>query len=310
MTLSMKSASKTFLNKKFPLNKEMLKSNLDDFLDNFSCGKDTSIVILPHTQWDILKTTPDSLYNWEELSKFLDLPWEVVIGNIDRPWHWNHISSHSFITFDKVYKYRYKPFDWYEISRHENISWDIIRDNPELPWEIKGICLNPNLTWENVMEGVYVFDLNLLLKNENVKICWEDVSSNLFEIDYEKLSSNPNLPISFVRSHIMKRWNWRKLSKNFTIEAIIAVISENPKPRFLFDWTILSLRPDTTPSIVYNNKSQPWDYYALSSNTSINSDIINLDNFWDKDWNWEELYRRKIIGRVSLWGRFFEWLKG
>ena len=54
-----------------------------------------------------------------------------------------------------------------------------------------------------------------------------------------------------------------------------------------WDWFKLSENPSITSDIVNANTDKPWVWWELSSNQIITSEIVNSN--LDKNWNWFEL---------------------
>jgi len=100
------------------------------------------------------------------------------------------------------------------------------------------------------------------------------IKNNIFL--YNELSENENLTLEIVKENLDKKWNYNSLLMNesFTWEDIQFIYEYQNMKKYFFSDTYISLNPNITLDIVFNNPTYNWEYIYIIQNKNINLDDV------------------------------------
>jgi hypothetical protein len=88
---------------------------------------------------------PDKPWNWDELSRNINITLTNIFDHPDKPWDWDWISENPNITFKDVLDHPDKSWNWDELSRHPNITFKDVFNHSNKPWNWHIICINSKI---------------------------------------------------------------------------------------------------------------------------------------------------------------------
>jgi len=207
--------------------------------DSYMCDWDWDAVSHnPNITWENVQMNPNKPWNWEYLSRSLDL---ATLPDLNDPrLDWDNVIMNLTLTWDMIKANMTKPLRWDYLSSHPSITWEIVQNNPDLPWDWLWLSANPNITWEIVQANTTMnwcwSTLSLIQNieveeiNESDKWCWQWLYTNhhirwekydLNKIDDESLkliASNSSIGMDFIQSNLNspnpRKWDLRRVSKN------------------------------------------------------------------------------------------------
>lgn len=117
--------------------------------------------------WKSMKLLENNFYDWNALSKNINLQLKIIKKNLDKSWDWLWISRNVNLNIDFILTLvkNFIQLDWFWISQNPNITWQIIQSFPTLSWDIRGLRYNPNLTYEIIINEPKLWDFNSLSDN-------------------------------------------------------------------------------------------------------------------------------------------------
>ena len=100
------------------------------------------------------------------------------------------------------------------------------------------------------------------------------IKNNIFL--YNELSENENLTLEIVKENLDKKWNYNSLLMNesFTWEDIQFIYEYKNMKKYFFSDTYISLNPNITLDIVFNNPTYNWEYIYIIQNKNIKLDDV------------------------------------
>jgi hypothetical protein len=167
--------------------------------------------------------TNDFLTNIDHVCNNFSLIYKIntVIKNMfELNINWDAISEYKYLTFDVVKKFKSKPWNKYNISKNSNISMDIVENNLDFIWDPKGLSLNPNINTNFIRKysHIFTFDYTLLahvldLASLDSLLQFDQIPSSVFK--------NPNITLDFIEkqnlsldSSQLKNLSVNKFKKN------------------------------------------------------------------------------------------------
>jgi|LakMenE18May11ns_1017448.scaffolds.fasta_scaffold9954712_2 hypothetical protein len=88
----------------------------------------------------------NNFYN--DLSKNLNINWEIIKANPDKPWNYRYLSKNLNVTWEIIKANPDKPWNYRYLSENHNITWKIVKENINKSWSYLGLSVNPNITLE------------------------------------------------------------------------------------------------------------------------------------------------------------------
>jgi hypothetical protein len=96
---------------------------------------------------NLIRSFPDSDWNWKFLSLEKKLDWDIIETLKDKDWKWLYVS-------DK-----------------ENISWDFIKDNKDLSWNWNRLSLNKSLKKDFIIKNCRLqWDWTVIKERFNISL--------------------------------------------------------------------------------------------------------------------------------------------
>jgi hypothetical protein len=169
-------------NPDFPWDKEALMSNPKIGRDINEPWSSELFTTNPKITWDFVKSSGFQFsYAWLESKK-----WERIIENPDGEWDFAELSKDDNIPFEVVMNYPDKPWDFRELSKNICLPWKLVKANTDKPWKYESILKNHYILWK-IMKEIF----NLGAKNWLVaypKISWCLIKINLIRNYYRLLN--------------------------------------------------------------------------------------------------------------------------
>ena len=167
----------------------------------------------------------------------------------------------------------YTNWDWGEkgLSSNPSISLKLLEKFPDKPWNWgeKGLSSNPSIT------------LEMLERFEDKPWNWGAYCGENYWVG-QALSNNRCITLEILERFENKPWVWggKGLSRN---SAITVEILERFKDKE-WDWEELTRNMSLTPEIIKKHHDKPWDWEYLSDTDLISDEIVEM--LPDKNWNW------------------------
>jgi hypothetical protein len=168
-----------------------------------------------------------------------------------------------------------KPWDYYELCGNPQVNLDIIKEFPQV-YEFS-LSENTNLTWDYIVSKKNKINWSWNRISSNPCITWDIIQSNPYEMwDYNGISENINLTWENVLSSPYKPWNTSLLSKH---SCITWDIIQSTHDKYYWNPKDVTVNPNITKDIVFENLHYHWDYNQLTKNPNIHlEDILELHN--------------------------------
>jgi hypothetical protein len=96
--------------------------------------------------WNIIKKYPN-IWNYEYLSRNMNITPEIIRNNLDIPWDFKNISDNYSLDIEFIREYK-DILDFTNLSCNPCVDLDMIESNLDLPWDFKSVIENPNITLE------------------------------------------------------------------------------------------------------------------------------------------------------------------
>lgn len=215
------------------------------------------------------------------------LCWQRFVKSIDLNEFWSSMSMHNCVTMNEVQYYSEVPWNFEAMSHNPNITQYDVERNLDRNWDWFALAYNSNVNSITfAMEHPYFHWWPI---SRNPDVTWEEIVDNVNEeLCWHSLSRNKNITIEIVKNNLNLPWDFDALSGNPNITIEIIMKPENEFLKSRWNWTILSANPNTTYDIVKKYDDQPWDWCALSTNSSMAKLIVlhQLDEYGIKKINW------------------------
>ena len=227
----------------------------------------------------------------------------------NKQWDWNNLSRNINITEEFLENNITMPWNWYELSQNESISLEYIDENIELiPWCMFGLSCHPNMNIEFILKHIDLnwiwssltkrLDINIILKYNTLPWCRMAISMNpsinletlnklikddYWYIDYDYITSCSNIDLEDMMNSF-HRFNtkWMTFNKNLNVDFI-----RKYQNTMKMNMNKISTSDTITPDIVEKNVDLKWNWMLLSTNKNITMDFIL--KYEDKDWDWDLL---------------------
>jgi hypothetical protein len=220
----------------------------------------------PNITWDNVITS-NFKWNYKQLIKNPNITWEniqshphlrkvnpsgnpnitveIIKAHPEINWDFKLLSKNTNITWEFIEETMYRGWDFIELSKHPNVTIENVENNINLSWRADGLCENPNITWEIVLNNFFKYNWVWEMLSINPSISWKEIIEN--------------------QDHW---WSW-----NFVLTR-----PDAPFPDIVFNspikdvneykrvWSCISLNPQLTWEIVYNNPGLGWNWGLISSN--------------------------------------------
>lgn len=122
---------------------------------------------------------------YDDLSKNLNLNYEIIKANFDKPWNFKYLSKNHNITWEIIEANPDKPWNYRYLSENHNITWKIVKDNFNKPWSYLGLSANPNITLEIAsLNSKNRWDYEMLEYPRNIIKMKTENYYDLVDIDY------------------------------------------------------------------------------------------------------------------------------
>jgi hypothetical protein len=144
-----------------------------------------------------------------------------------------------------------------------------------------GICANQNFTVEMMERWIEFANLYCACDNPNLTLDFIAKHVNIFKRDiYQELCKNSVITCdAFLHSPIPFIRLWENFSYNPNVSVEFALQHKDKS----WDWTGISRKPITIKQIL-ENPDVTWNYYGISSNSSITMDMITSNP--EFPWKW------------------------
>ena len=258
------------------------------------------------------------------IEKYIDKDWDfdylsksknfnLIYNNPDKPWNYRILNDKKFWVLRDLLPH--KDWDYYNIYP----AWYNFKELPDKNWNIKKLTRNINMrTFDIVIQYQEKdWDWNWLSNNINEifdfpkmkyyyyigyqerKLIYENFIERTVnqDWDWQILSENETLPLSVIKKHIFKNWDFEKLSNN----------------KGLFD--ISELDFPIVIDILHMTKERGWNYKNLSfllANHTHNTVILDImsgyiENNIDLGWDFQELSELEEMGNIFVKHPYKNW---
>ena len=234
---------------------------------------------------DILKRFKDipQSWGWRNVSSSKSITMKDIEENVDLPWDWNDVCENPNLTIDFIRQFKdIKPLNWINISKNLSISLTDIETNLDLPWNMGSICYREDLTIDFINRHLMRFSVG----------CIKDMTPRLLRdnprirIDWRWLCYAKNLTIDIVLDNLDKPWNWRELTRKFSLEII------DRYPTLSWHWLVIDEFHTLNIDFVLRHRDR-LNIYNSTSNKGIT--ITDIENNVDLGWNWREVSMKEGI---------------
>lgn len=220
----------------------------------------------------------------------MNLLQEIILKYPTAPWNWKLLSSNPSITFDFVINHPELPWELKYVSKNKSITETDIRTNMNFAWDSEGLSMNPNLSlsfFEEYMikpDVVHHVDWQYLSANSSITMI--DVINNpQYNWDDLYLSMNTNLNSNFILNEGNERkWFIPSVCSNPGItsrDIFKCTLKPLLQDKGGWNYRNLSSNPNLPIQFVKANITKDWNYYAISTNVSIN----DLETYGQIKWD-------------------------
>jgi hypothetical protein len=243
--------------------------------------------------WNIIKNNPNFSWHWNEITLNPNITLDIIINNLEYPWDWKAISSHKIISNDLIQNninLFYEKMDWDLLAKNNfNIDLKIYENFPHLNWNYQYLSMNKNLTFDIVVKHPDK-PWNWDILSRHINITFEIIQDNLDKPwNWKIIGFSENITWDIILNNLDKPWNFDLLSqyKNITWKDISANYDLFMQK---INLQIFVANNHHDIEIVKNLLYLNWNWTDLSNLKNI-EDILLLDEYKDKPWNWSILSR-------------------
>lgn len=168
-----------------------------------------------------------------------------------------------------------KLWDYYELCGNPQVNVDIIKEFPYV-YDFT-LSDNINLSWHYIINKKNKINWNWNRISSNPCITWDIIQNNPHEMwDYNGISENKNIIWDNILSSRYKPWNTSILSSH---SCITWDIIQSTHDKYYWNSKHVTINPNITPDIIFENLDYPWDYTQITKNPNIHlEDILELHN--------------------------------
>ena len=271
--------------------KEILANPTESWNRNYmSCNKEITIdfmekfdeIVPTHAknEWDDYNLSDKNIsvddalnhpkYKWQahRIPYHKNITLDFVRNNLDKyQWDFAFIMRHCQPSLeDPICNMEFLGENaWYIISKNPNITADFIKAHDETYWD---------WDWNAILR--YTRDIKNI-----IQIC-PNLLDQYPSLLWHNLSGNENITMDIVMAHLNAPWNWPSLSRRPMIMA--AIFRGESPPQLLNLWGRECLSRHATIKDVLRLPHYPWDWRALTANSNMTMEIIEMHSTfpWDK----------------------------